>query len=380
MRSHLIVAVLAFGAGYFLHSFQSIDVVATGDSRELWSGNDAAMASMGRADSSVLVGREPQTATTEPAVLAPEAATTSGTATIEAQVDRALAQHNLRLAQQLLEAWLIDEPNNLSAMIRLAQLHERNGRERDAVTMWFRIISLSRDARQTQDAIAHLTRYLLRLSDGASAFGEMRVWLIERIQDLIRLTPDSGELHLRLARWAAQEKDIEQAQYHGLMAMNQLDTRDRAESLLRDLDAAAISAQTGNQELVVKLDRLGNQFVVPVSIEGYPAKLLLDTGASLTGLTTHYVNAHYSLVKSPKPIQLNTASGTVDSILFSVDSFSLGDVTFSKHMLTKFPMDAGAHFDGLLGVDILGRFDFVIDQDKALLRLRPRQSTQQGDR
>jgi hypothetical protein len=35
-------------------------------------------------------------------------------------------------------------------------------------------------------------------------------------------------------------------------------------------------------------------------------------------------------------------------------------------------MDNADQFDGLLGIDILGRFDFVIDQNKAILRLKKR--------
>jgi hypothetical protein len=34
-----------------------------------------------------------------------------------------------------------------------------------------------------------------------------------------------------------------------------------------------------------------------------------------------------------------------------------------------------ASMDGLLGVDIIGRFDFVIDQDALLLKLRKRKKT-----
>jgi hypothetical protein len=35
-------------------------------------------------------------------------------------------------------------------------------------------------------------------------------------------------------------------------------------------------------------------------------------------------------------------------------------------------MDSAQGFDGLLGVDILGQFDFVIDQDAAVLKLKAR--------
>jgi hypothetical protein len=61
-----------------------------------------------------------------------------------------------------------------------------------------------------------------------------------------------------------------------------------------------------------------------------------------------------------------------DSILFTVTQIGIGDLFFKQHILAQFPMDSSVEFDGLLGIDILGRFDFVIDQNAASLKLKPR--------
>ena len=52
----------------------------------------------------------------------------------------------------------------------------------------------------------------------------------------------------------------------------------------------------------------------------------------------------------------------------------MGNLVFNQHILAQLPMDNSQGFDGLLGVDILGRFDFFIDQDAAVLRLKARKS------
>ncbi len=276
-------------------------------------------------------------------------------------------------AVQTLNELLRKEPSNAEALLLLARVLEKQGKHQDAVATWFRYLNVEIDARKTDEALAYLSSYLLRLVKNPGIFGASREWLIAQLNDLIKLTPDNGELHLQLAEMHFKTADQEQAQYHALMAANQERTRARAEDFIAKMADEGLAGQTLDDEINVVLVRYGNQFLVPVSVEGEPVKLLLDTGASISGLTSTFLNRNYSLVKSPKPIQLNTASGTVDSYLFTVESLEIAELKFNKHMLARLPMDNHDAFDGLLGVDILGRFDFVIDQQKAILRLRKRQ-------
>lgn len=284
-----------------------------------------------------------------------------------------IANNAFPAAVQALNEILQHNPMDTDALVLLARVLEKQGKHQEAVTTWFRYLDIEADAKKFQEAIAYLSRYLIRLVNNPGIFGASREWLMAQLNDLIKLTPDNGELHLRLADMHAKADDQEQAQYHALMAANQDNTRARAEEFLAKLMGNAIAAQVDEQEHDIQLVRFGKQFLVPVAIEGKNVKLLLDTGASISGLTASFISRNYNLVKSPKPIQLNTASGSVESFLFVVDTLQFADLTFNKHLLARLPMDNQDAFDGLLGVDILGRFDFVIDQEKAVLRLRKRQ-------
>lgn len=274
-------------------------------------------------------------------------------------------------AIQLLHSILQKNPADAEALLLLARLFEQQVQHQDAVSTWFRYLTIETDAKKIEGALTYLANYLLRLADNPMIFGEHRDWLAGQLNDLIKLTPDSGELHLQLAEIYAEKEDTEQVQYHALMAANQTETRSRAEALLARLTENTLNID--KDEIRISLTRFGNQFLVPVRIDGQNLNLLLDTGASISGLTDDFLRQHSNMVKAPKPIQLNTASGTVNSFLFVVDSFSLDTITFNKHMLANLPMGNVEHFDGLLGVDILGKFDFVIDQNNAILRLRKRQ-------
>jgi len=118
----------------------------------------------------------------------------------------------------------------------------------------------------------------------------------------------------------------------------------------------------------IALTRLDNHFLVPVQIDGDIFMLLLDTGASLTLLSKTLANRS----TKQETITLATANGTVTVPTMVVAQVQLGHQVL-HHIsvaLTKNMGIGGA--DGLLGMDILKRFHFVIDQEHATLRLTPR--------
>lgn len=379
VKNTIVIAVIAFGLGYYAneyrHATDAISVV--GDTFDDPLVSDSPVQNLQQ----TLVQRSPVAQSPAPEIPVHVSPTNNAVSSAQAAVElspierarQLVANSAFPAAVVVLNEILQRNPADSEALLLLARVLEKQGKHEEAVTIWFRYLDSEVDAKKTEDALAYLSKYLLRLVNNPGIFGASREWLMAQLNDLIKLTPDNGELHLQLADMHAKADDQEQAQYHALMAANQDETRTRAEAFLAQLTNNAIAAQTDELEHKISLVRFGTQFLVPVTVEGRSVKLLLDTGASISGLTSSFINRNYNLVKSPKPIQLNTASGTVESFLFVVDTLQIADLTFSKHMLARLPMENFDHFDGLLGVDILGRFDFVIDQEKAELRLRKRQ-------
>lgn len=360
----IFIATLAFALGFYVSEYRHAN-------------RDEQLPMIAEADSAApdffehLASPPPQEVRTAPPTSTNEFLPTKAQAPLE-RANQLIGNGSYAEAARLLNQLLEQEPQNAEALWLLARVYEQLGQHKESVGIWFRYISTEVDAQKIENALAYLAKYLIRLVDNPSIFGESYEWLMAQINDLIRLTPDNGELHLQLAKMHLKISDKEQAQYHALMAANQPETQARAEGILAKLDEGSLAQDDGPAEITVPLIRFGGQFLVPLTIEGEKVKLLLDTGASISGLTSSFVNRHYSFVKSPKPIQLNTASGTVESYLFVVDTLTIESITFNKHMLARLPMDNADQFDGLLGIDILGRFDFVIDQNKAVLRLKKR--------
>ncbi len=284
-----------------------------------------------------------------------------------ARVNQLIRNENYSEAIRLLTGYLETDANSVQAWFLLANCYQKQDKHKLAIDAWFHYLKLEVDAKKIEQAIKQVKHYLSSLSDKPALVDNEFTWLIAQLEALQNFRQNDGELHLALAGLYLQVEDAYQAQYHALMAANDPVAQKRAEEILAKLNGKPVT-----DELAIPLLRFGNQFLVNVSIEGHSANLLLDTGASLSGVAKSYAAKYPSIVKATKPIRLNTASGTEDSYLFTVENLSFGSLVFSQHILALLPMNSAEEFDGLLGVDILGRFDFVIDQDAAVLRLRER--------
>ena len=283
------------------------------------------------------------------------------------QVNQLIASARYAEAIQLLETRMAIPDDVARAWLLLASIHKKQGYAIAAVDAWFRYLKLEVDDQKIEQALKELQSYLLQLKASPALFNEDYAWLMAQFDALLKYRANDGEVHLAMAAVLMQLKDEYQAQYHALMAVNDPLVRKRAETIL-----AKLNGENTPAELVIPLIRFGNQYLVSTTVEGYPARLLLDTGASLSGLSTSYTAKYPGLLKATKPIRLNTASGVRDSILFTVTHIGIGNLGFNQHILAQLPMDNSTEFDGLLGLDILSRFDFVIDQNAAALKLKPR--------
>lgn len=285
------------------------------------------------------------------------------------KVDQLIATGRYREAIHLLESRMGDVRDAPRAWLYLASIYKKQSQPLAAIDAWFRYVKLELDDQKIDKALRDIRSYLIQLKETPALFNDDYSWLMAQFEELLKYSVNDGELHLIVASLLVQLNDNYQAQYHALMAANDPNVQKRAEAILAKLNGDNLPGES-----TIALTRFGNQYLVNVSIEGSPARMLLDTGASLSGLSSSYTAKYPGMLKSTKPIRLNTASGTHDSVLFTVTNINMGNLIFNQHILAQLPMDNLQGFDGLLGVDILGRFDFVIDQDAAVLRMKARKS------
>lgn len=266
-----------------------------------------------------------------------------------------------------LKKYQLESDEQAAIWLTLAHIYYQTGRKELLLEAWFHYLEEEFDTEKSDSVVKAMKAYLAKRFESPNASGGEKLWLANQLTALSDYRTNDGELHWMLASLYIDLEDAYQAQYHALMAANDPSVKRQAEEILAQLNGDDVSG-----EHVLSLISYGNQYLVQVEIEGFPARLLLDTGASLSGVSDAYISNNPSIVKNQKNIKLNTASGQVDSFLFTVDDLYMGELPFRNHILAKLPMGDNGEFDGLLGVDILGRFDFVIDQDKLKLHLNPR--------
>jgi predicted aspartyl protease len=136
------------------------------------------------------------------------------------------------------------------------------------------------------------------------------------------------------------------------------------------------SSETGHpKDIVVPLIAVGNSFLIDASIERQGSRLLLDTGASITALSSELIR-RLNLEPTGKSIQLSTANGLTIAKLYKVNSLSLGRLTLQNMIIAEIDLGQRREFDGLLGTDALNefksRYNYVIDNQSKTLIFRPR--------
>lgn len=118
----------------------------------------------------------------------------------------------------------------------------------------------------------------------------------------------------------------------------------------------------------IQLQKNGNHFVIKAILNNNrEVSLLVDTGASITLIDESIINEiEHKIVKNN--IKMNTAGGIATAKLVQLNSFEIEETSIDKMQVTSSPLK-GRGFDGLLGMNYLGQFDFYIDQKTSILYL-----------
>ncbi|MDA8788619.1 retroviral-like aspartic protease family protein [Porticoccaceae bacterium] len=118
----------------------------------------------------------------------------------------------------------------------------------------------------------------------------------------------------------------------------------------------------------------GNQFSLDLKIADSDVDLLIDTGASMTTITQKrfqrlFSDSDFSYVEQRL---FNTANGIIKGSVYRVPFVRLGRFTLRDVNIAVLDFDLSEELDGLLGMNILGQFQFQINQGDAILRLSER--------
>ncbi len=275
-------------------------------------------------------------------------------------------------ALELLTAIYPVEYKNLAYMLRFAEALKRNSLFLKYIDILYEAKALAfRDQEITQ--VTHQIRQAT--SDFAQQLTEQKdqATLKNLYQKLIRLEPSYAPYYVAMAKihLALNEDD---AAYETIRLVKHVaEVEAQVTDILLELENKT-SQPSSSSATIISMDRHGAHYIVTVTLDkAVEARLLLDTGASLTVIKPDIVQATVDNLTSNSQLQtFNTANGSRQAPVLVLDSLSISDKTVYDISIGVFDLGTTPGIDGLLGMNFLKHFRFFVDQDNAELHLLTR--------
>lgn len=209
------------------------------------------------------------------------------------------------------------------------------------------------------------------LSKLVTQLSDLGAWdiLATSLETLHAFNPNNRTILVNLANAYAQTGQF------GLMEniISYLSPRDPEIDRLRQIR----DSQLANEEVEktdatgIPLDQVGDHFLVSATIqERYPALLMIDTGASTTVISESLFRSMGRRVDTEflGRYKINTANGQIRAPVYRFKSMSIGEFSVPDIAMVVLPLE-DLNADGLLGMNFLRTFRFIIDQDDSELHL-----------
>lgn len=190
--------------------------------------------------------------------------------------------------------------------------------------------------------------------------------LVSLYRQLSSIEAEHTFYYLRLSYWLLQSGNTQEASQSLLGVVNDIELEDQ----LRELqDAIELYDQIGPQtEVPLKL--AGEHYLVNLDIAGAGSvELMLDTGASKTVIKRALLEDKVlGLLENTQSIQMNTANGNAKGLVVTLKNVGMSSIDIDQLEVVLMDLP-DFKYDGLLGMNFLGQFDFKIDQEGLVLVL-----------
>jgi clan AA aspartic protease (TIGR02281 family) len=266
---------------------------------------------------------------------------------------------------RLAELWLAEFPDHIEAAMQLVQHDVENERYLDAVNRLAMLVSY-----QVETGYKHRVvweaRKIAREATIRLSFKDNQPEMRGLLAVLIEMEPDHAAWRFALARTEKEMGNLENALTALTYILYDPEYGERATKMYAEIVRNINLADY----VEVPLRKSGRQYLVNVQVNLHQEfSMILDTGASISAIDTGILKSIGFKTGSGRPILLNTAGGQIQARIVKLDSIGVaGQVltNFDVASLDTAALDSG----GLLGVDFLGNFSFVIDDKKRKLYLR----------
>ena len=199
--------------------------------------------------------------------------------------------------------------------------------------------------------------------------------LIPLLQKLTWTEPDYPFYRFALAQSYLVINDTDSAIRE--LEMLQLDSEygeQASRMLVSLLPPPPVESNEADDPNSIPLTGSGGHYIVQVTVgDKQYARLLIDTGASLTTLPGRILKElrRNNQARLIEHVQLKTANGVRLSPVFRLKELQIGNYVLRNLDVAELELNTYG-YDGLLGMNVLEKFHFFIDQNSQTLTLTPR--------
>ncbi len=286
---------------------------------------------------------------------------------INQQVNRREQRNDLPGAARLLSLFIEQLPHGFAERIALALIYQRQEEFYPALSVLFEAIPVA----STTVELTQLDQLIIKTVKAADRdiFPDNIGAKIKLYQFLLQHRASDTQYYIELAKWLVKGTHLDAAIEQLNIVQYDPFVGDVAQQMLAEIERLRLKLL----ETPVALVRRGSHFMVDASLNHNEIRLLIDTGASLTVLDSAAAQLlGLDEFDALQRMQMNTANGVTEALLYRIDSMALGvfavssiDIAVVEHLDIN-----GA--SGLLGMNFLEHFEFRIDQSDAQLFLKYR--------
>ncbi|KPZ55087.1 Retroviral aspartyl protease [Pseudoalteromonas sp. P1-13-1a] len=266
---------------------------------------------------------------------------------------------NLFLSESLLNALLDQDPYNTELLTLQVDYLINRGQIQNAIIALFELYPLLNEQQQSaaNAQLENLTKNELH------SLSEQQNWqtIIEQTQIWLDYQNDNSHFLYALAHAYYQLEDFISA----LTTIERMPSQHPLQNEVADLQAMIDKAQS--QDDFITLTPYGAHYTINAELnESIQTELMLDTGASVTSLSSDIIEQ-----LSPRPLYLgdvtvNTANGQISVKRYQIESFKVGmQIIYGFEVLGI----ENIRGQGLLGMNFLSRYKFNINQQTDELEL-----------
>ena len=266
--------------------------------------------------------------------------------------------------------------DDLDVLIFLAEFNTNEGSFIESVNVYQLAKTYIYDNAQEQHFASHFQSFVQSVD---KFYSEREEWFA--LGNFYSHIENSGLLNSRLQFRQAMVKFFSGDKFAAVDQLKILQSDnivgEQARNVLKKIAASAGSANAPQRNPwqgaeKIALQQRGNQYLVDLTLDrNETVTLLIDTGASMTTISkSSFLSLDIS--RSAREVSqrlFQTANGVTKGTVYLVPRIRIGSYELEDVYIAVLDFTMGQGVDGLLGMNILGQFQFQIDQNNTQLLL-----------